>query len=149
MAKTNFFVQVITEIIQRWGLDLNIAISRPRNIQSLSSPGTVLGILTVMMAMLLWNWQLLLALVMGVVVMFLVHSMYKWNWQVYLTQLGNFFRSPHSRLILAVGSGGIATLSAYTAAAISVDAHSAWIAIGAIIQGVATLLTVVLSYTTA
>ena len=55
-----------------------------------------------------------------------------------------FLTSPNCRLALAVGSGGIATVSTYMAAAIWVESSSSWIAAGAIVQGLATLLTLIL-----
>ena len=76
--------------------------------------------------------------------MLLVYSMQKWDWKVRLSQLRKFLNSPNSRLVLAVGSGGIATVSTYMAAAIWVDSQSSWIAAGAIVQGLGTLLTLIL-----
>ncbi len=94
--------------------------------------------------MLLWNWKLLLALSVGVGVMLLVYSMQQWDWRIRWSEVRKFLNSPHSRLVLAVGSGGIATLSTYTASAIWVDSSSPWIAAGAIAQGLGTLLTLIL-----
>ncbi|WGV27549.1 armadillo-type fold-containing protein [Halotia branconii] len=104
----------------------------------------ILGFLTIVVAMLLWNWKLLLALVVGVGVMLLVYSMQKWDWQLRWSEMQRFLTSPNRRLALAVGSGGIATISTYMAAAIWVDSNSPWIAAGAIVQGLGTLLTLIL-----
>ncbi|MBD2564189.1 MULTISPECIES: armadillo-type fold-containing protein [Nostoc] len=109
-----------------------------------SGPGGFLGFLTIVVAMLLWNWKLLLALLIGVGVMVLVYSMQVWDWQLHWSKIRRFLNSSNRRLALAVISGGIATVSTYMAAAIWVDSHSSWIAAGAIVQGVGTLLTLIL-----
>ena len=109
-----------------------------------SGPGGFLGFLTIIIAMLLWNWKLLLALLIGIGVMVLVYSMQEWDWQLRWSKIRNFLNSSNRRLVLAVISGGIATVSTYMAAAIWVDSHSHWIAAGAIVQGVGTLLTLIL-----
>ena len=88
--------------------------------------------------------MLLLALLMGVGIMVLVYSMQKWDWQLHWSKIHKFLNSSNSQLALAVISGGFATVSTYMAAAIWVDSHSSWIAAGAIVQGVGTLLTIVL-----
>ncbi|MDF5709645.1 MAG: armadillo-type fold-containing protein [Nostoc sp. S4] len=109
-----------------------------------SGPGGFLGFLTIVVAMLLWNWKLLLALSIGVGVMVLVYSMQEWDWQLRWSKIREFLNSSNRRLVLAVLSGGLATVSTYMAAAIWVDSHSRWIAAGAIVQGVGTLLTLIL-----
>ncbi|MDZ8185398.1 MAG: armadillo-type fold-containing protein [Nostoc sp. ChiSLP02] len=109
-----------------------------------SEPGVFLGFLTIVVAMLLWNWKLLLALLVGVGVMVLVYSMQQWDWQLRWSKIREFLNSSNRQLVLAVVSGGVATVSTYIAAAIWVDSHSRWIATGAILQGVGTLLTLIL-----
>jgi hypothetical protein len=116
---------------------------KQRTFQRFSGPGGILGFLTIIVAMLLWNWKLLLALLSGVGVMLLVYSIQKLDWQKHWSLIRQFFNSPNRRLVLAVTSGGIATISTYMAAAIWVDAKSPWIAAGAIIQGLGTLLTLI------
>lgn len=101
-------------------------------------------LLTIIVAMLIWNWKLLLATSVGVSMMVLVYSMQHWNWQERLSELHQFFNGPNRQLTLAVISGGIATVSTYMAAAIWMDSSSRWIATGAILQGLGTLATIVL-----
>lgn len=145
MAKASFFLNLITQVLQWSPLkELTTRGYKHRNFQPFSGPGGILGFLTIVVAMLLWNWKLLLALVVGVGVMLLVYSMQKWDWQLHLSRVWRLLNSPNSRLALAVGSGGIATVSTYMAAAIWVDSKSSWIATGAIFQGLATLLTLIL-----
>jgi hypothetical protein len=52
--------------------------------------------------------------------------------------------STNSRLAYAIANGGIATVITYMASAIWVDAPSHWLAAGAIVQGMGTLLTLIL-----
>ncbi|MDH6099370.1 armadillo-type fold-containing protein [Anabaenopsis sp. FSS-46] len=144
MAKASFFIKVITQILQWLPGELKTSSYKQLSFQVFSGPGGILGFLTIVLAMLLWNWKLLLALVVGVGVMLLVYSMQKWDWQLHLSQLWRLLNSSNSRFALAVGSGGIATVTTYMAAAIWVDSKSSWIATGAIVQGLATLLTLVL-----
>jgi len=131
--------------LSHWSLpDLKTGASKQRNFQRFSEPGGVLGFLTIIVAMLLWNWKLFLALSIGIGVMLLVYSMQKWDWQQRWSQMQRFFNAPNRRLILAVSSGGIATFSTYIAAAIWFDSHSPWIAAGVIAQGIGTVLTLIL-----
>ncbi|MEM7727526.1 MAG: armadillo-type fold-containing protein [Cyanobacteria bacterium P01_A01_bin.45] len=108
--------------------------------KSLREPGGILGFLTVVIAMLLWNWKLLLASAVGVSSMTLVYSMQGWNWQKFWSGLHNILSSPNRRLLLAVVSGGISTFCTYLSAVILVESNNVWIAVGAILQGLATLL---------
>ncbi|MEA5581939.1 armadillo-type fold-containing protein [Nodularia harveyana UHCC-0300] len=144
MAKASFSWQQLINESPHWSLLNKTGSPKHRTFKPLSGPGGILGFFTVIVAMLLWNWKLLLALMFGVGVMLLVYSMQKWDWQLRLSRIYQFLNSPNSRLALAVISGGIATISTYMAAAIWVDSTSSWIAAGAIVQGLATLLTLVL-----
>ncbi|MCC5664031.1 armadillo-type fold-containing protein [Nostoc sp. CHAB 5784] len=118
--------------------------TKQQTFKRFSGPGGFLGFLTIVVAMLLWNWMLLLALLIGVGIMVLVYSMQEWDWQLHWSKIRKFLNSSNRRLALAVISGGLATVTTYMAAAIWVDSHSSWIAAGAIVQGVGTLLTLIL-----
>lgn len=107
-------------------------------------PGGALGLLTIIVAMWLWNWKLLLASGTAVGTMMLVYSMQEWNWQQFWSEIRKFSASPNWRLALAVISGGIAAVSTYMAFSIWVDSDSRWIAVGAILQGLGTLLILIL-----
>ncbi|WP_353930767.1 armadillo-type fold-containing protein [Okeanomitos corallinicola TIOX110] len=107
-------------------------------------PGNMLGVLTVIVAMLLWNWKLLLALIVGIGVMLIAYSIPKWNWQISWSETRKLLNSPKIRLALAVISGGITTFMTYMAIAIWLDSPTIWIAIGAMVQGLGTILTLIL-----
>jgi hypothetical protein len=137
--------QQLINQIGNWRLpELKTAATKQRAFKPFSGTGGVVSFLMIVVAMLLWNWKLLLALSVGIGVMLLVYSMQKWDWQLRWSEIQKFLWGPNRRLALAVASGGIATVSTYLAAAIWVDSNSPWIAAGAILQGLGTLLTLIL-----
>jgi hypothetical protein len=127
-----------------WSLSFKTGSPKHRKYKRFQGPGGILGFLTIVVAMLLWNWKLLLALLVGVGVMLLVYSMQEWDWQVRWSEIHKFLNSANHRLALAVISGGIATVSTYMAVAIWLESNSHWIAAGAILQALGTLLTLIL-----
>ncbi|OUL18841.1 armadillo-type fold-containing protein [Nostoc sp. RF31YmG] len=137
--------QQLINQLSNWSLpDLKTGASKQRNFKRFSGPGGILGFLTIIVAMLLWNWKLLLALLIGVGVMLSVYSMQKWDWQQRWSKMQRFFNGPNRKLVLAVSTGGIATFTTYIAAAIWFDSNSPWIATGVIVQGLGTVLTLIL-----
>jgi hypothetical protein len=94
--------------------------------------------------LLFWNWQLLLATVAGIGIMVAVYALQGTNWQKYGLTLQRWLKSPQRPFTVAVGSGGLAALLTYMAAAIWSHAENRWLAAGAILQGIATLLTLTL-----
>ena len=124
--------------------EIKIESPKHHGFKHFSEPGVLLGLLTIIVAMLIWSWQLLLALVVGIGIMVLTYSMQKWNWQLRWLEIRKLMSSTNSRLAYSVASGGIATVITYMASAIWVDAPSHWLAAGAIVQGMGTLLTLIL-----
>lgn len=106
--------------------------------------GVWLVILTAAVTMLFWNWRLLLATGLGVLIMRLVYLAQERGWQQYLVNLRVFLHGPHRQLAFAVGSGGAATLFAYIAASVWLDAESGWLAAWDILQGVGILAILIL-----
>jgi hypothetical protein len=107
-------------------------------------PGRILGFLTIVLAMLLWNWKLLLATSIGIGTMVSAYSLQKRDLSKYWSQLSHFFDKHNRRLLVAVFSGAVATLTSYTAIAVFLSSKNPWIATGALIQGAGTLLTLIL-----
>ena len=70
-------------------------------------PGALLGLLTIIVAMLLWNWQLLLSLVAGIGIMVFTYSMQKSNWQLPWLEIRNLISSTNSQLAYSIASGGM------------------------------------------
>ena len=114
------------------------------NLKRFQGPGGALGLLTIVVAMWLWNWKILLASSIAVGTMMSVYSMQEWDWQQFWSEIHKFAGSPNRRFALAVISGGIAAVSTYMAFSIWVDSDSQWIAVGAILQGLGTLLILIL-----
>lgn len=145
MAQASSSWQQLVNQIPNWMLPVfKTVTTKQRNIQRYRGPGGVLSFLTIVVAMLLWNWKLLFASSIGIGAMVSVYSMQKWNWQKHWSELSQFFHQENRRLVVAVLSGGIATLSSYIAASVWVGSQNPWIAAGAILQGVGTLLILIL-----
>ena len=108
------------------------------------NPAQLLWFLTIIVAMLLWNPKLLFASGSGIFVMLLVYSMPQWDWSNFWYQLRNYLQTTNGRLVLSVTSGAIACLGTYTAVTIWADAPNVWIGAGAIVQGMATVLVLIL-----
>jgi ABC-type multidrug transport system fused ATPase/permease subunit len=94
--------------------------------------------------MIFWNGQLVLATMAGVVVMLLVYLWLDGDLSKYFSQLQGFFKSKHSSLFIAVISGAIAALLSYIAIAICLESDSLPIALATIIQGLGTLVIIML-----
>lgn len=145
MAQASSSWQQLVNQILNWMLPVFKTITtKQRNIQRYREPGGVLSFLTIVVAMLLWNWKLLFASSIGIGAMVTAYSMQKWNWQKYWSELSQFFHQENRRLVIAVLSGGIATISSYIAASVWVGSKNPWIATGAILQGMGTLLILIL-----
>ncbi|MEC4983091.1 MAG: hypothetical protein SAJ37_10570 [Oscillatoria sp. PMC 1068.18] len=97
-----------------------------------------------LVVMLICNWQLAIATIIGIVVMLLIYSLQSSNWCVDWSDLQNFCRSSQGKLTLAVASGGLATITTYTASCIWVQIENRWLATGAILQGFGTLIAIAL-----
>lgn len=144
MAQASSSWQQLLNQLANWSLLFKTERATLQRIKQWQEPGSYLGFLTIVIAMLLWNWKLLLAIIVGVGIMVLVYSMQRWDWRSHWSKIRKLFNSPNRRLALSVTSGGIATFSTYMAAAIWVDSNSRWIAAGAILQALGTLLTIIL-----
>ncbi len=109
-----------------------------------SNPALFLWLLTIVVAMLLWNPKLLFSCGAGIFIMLLVYSMPQWNWSQFWCEVRNFLQTSNGLLVLSVTSGIIACLGTYAGATIWVSASNVWIALGAIVQGLATVLILIL-----
>jgi hypothetical protein len=94
----------------------------------------------------IWNWKLMMATVTGMLSMWLVYRLQGWNWQNYRAEWQRFWHGCDRRLTVAIASGGLGTLTTYTATAIWSDTENRWLAFGAIVQGLATLTTLLLVF---
>jgi hypothetical protein len=135
--------------IRYWLSDssFDLSINRLAKLAAKKSTRKLLSLLLTSLAltaMLAWNWKLVLATGSGVGLMLLVYSLQAWNWRAILSYWRQFFSGSHGKLATAVGSGGFAALGTYIAASLWADSENRWLALGSILQGLGTLLTIVL-----
>ncbi len=90
-------------------------------------------------ALLYWNGRLVFATGTGISVMLLVYLLHDWKPSVDGVMVRKFLEGWNQPFMISVGAGAIATFSTYLAAAIWAESDSAWIASGAILQGMGTL----------
>ena len=76
--------------------------------------------------------------------MLLVYFLQQGDWQKRWSDLGKLLAGANRQLAVAVGSGAFASLASYMAVSVWRDADSAWIAAGAISQGLGTLAIIII-----
>ncbi|NQE35135.1 hypothetical protein [Microcoleus asticus] len=86
-----------------------------------------------------WNSQLLFSTGLGIAAMMVVYRGQAWDWQLLRSKAEQFWEGPNRRFVLAVGTGGIATLGAYMSLAIWADSESHWMALSLILQNLGTI----------
>ncbi|MGQ9837412.1 MAG: hypothetical protein ACUVRV_05480 [Cyanobacteriota bacterium] len=94
----------------------------------------------VLVGLAFWNWRLSLSLLVGSLVMLGLYAALRsrdliQRWQ----ELRAWFRRGDRSLLVAIASGGAATLGTYTLVSIWAESNQRWLATGAILQGLATL----------
>lgn len=100
-----------------------------------SGPLVVFGMAV---AILLWNWQLLLATGAGIVAMLAMYLMQQWDWRRILHQWRRFYklelRGTNQAMAIAVASGGMTSLLTYLAVSMWLSTENHWMATGMILQ---------------
>jgi hypothetical protein len=91
---------------------------------------------TIALSLILWNWQLVLALVIGAVALTTVYLAPQKQWRLPPWQT---WTAPNRSLAIAIATGTIATLSTYITTHIWLEADRSWLATGIILQGFGTL----------
>ncbi len=86
--------------------------------------------------MLLWDWKILLATLMGIGTVFLLPILQRYRWQPLLQVLHQLWRSPNRPFLLSVAGGGLMATLAYISAQIWIETQSHWLAAGVILQGI-------------
>ncbi|MEG4496199.1 hypothetical protein QUB05_26480 [Microcoleus sp. F10-C6] len=86
-----------------------------------------------------WNSQLLFSTGLGIAAMMLVYRGQSRDWQWLRSKGEQFWEGPNRRFVLAVGTGGIATLAAYMSLGIWADSSSHWMALSLILQNLGTI----------
>lgn len=106
--------------------------------------GGSLLVVSVVVAMLLCNWRLMVATGSGVFVMTLVYLLQESEWEIPTAELRQLFTGQNRLIATTVTSGGLAALSSYLALAIWAESSSPVLATGAILQGLGTMAVLVL-----
>jgi hypothetical protein len=96
-----------------------------------TGPLVVLGMA---LAILLWNWQLLLATGAGITAMLGMYLMQQWDWRRIFPQWRRFFRGTNQAVAIAVAIGGMTSLLTYLAVSIWLSTENHWMATGMILQ---------------
>ncbi|MEG4230926.1 hypothetical protein QUA40_02235 [Microcoleus sp. Pol11C3] len=86
-----------------------------------------------------WNSELLFSTGLGIAAMMLVYRGQSWDWQLLRSKGEQFWEGPNRRFVLAVGTGGIATLGAYMSLGVWADSESHWMALSLILQNLGTI----------
>jgi hypothetical protein len=96
-------------------------------------------------ALLWWmNWKLFLATTVGIGLMSLGYLLQNPHWQRYYQKWRNFLVGSNRQLVLAVVAGSSGAFCTYLAASVWADADNQWLATGSILQGAASLTTLLL-----
>jgi len=98
----------------------------------------------VMVALLCWHWQLLLATLGGVLVMQAIYFFPRGNWRGLLNYCKYLQNNSNNQFNLAVVGGGIASLVFYLLSYILVETDNPWLVTGIIWQSLLSLLTFIL-----
>lgn len=92
-----------------------------------------------LLALLIWNWQLVLALAAGLLVLLLVYLGQTGYWKLPAIDWQRFWNRSNRPLTLALLSGGLTALGLYSTIAIWRESGGSWLASGLILQGLGTL----------
>ncbi len=91
-------------------------------------------LVAVLLLLLSWNWQLVLATVAGIVVMGAVYIAQDWDGRAIAATLQHFASSPSRPLVVAVGTGTTAALVVRMAAALWANASNRWVGAAEVLQ---------------
>nr|WP_263013049.1 hypothetical protein [Ancylothrix sp. D3o] len=106
--------------------------------------GGSLLVVSVVVAMVICNWRLMVATGSGVFVMTLVYLLQESEWEIPTAELRQLFTGQNRLIATTVTSGGLAALSSYLALAIWAESSNPVLATGAILQGLGTMAVLVL-----
>jgi hypothetical protein len=93
----------------------------------------------ILVALLIWNWQLVMALAVGAVVLVSIYLAQQGQWKIPKIDWRWMWTGANRSLTLAIASGSIAAFSAYITTGIWFEAEQSWLALGIILQGFGTL----------
>jgi hypothetical protein len=100
--------------------------------------------LATLITMLVWDWKLLLATGMGILVMVSVPRLQHSNYHTTLPRLWQRLTGTQRSLAVAAIAGGVATVSTYIAVSVWASTDHSWVILGGIAQGLGTVLVILL-----
>lgn len=143
MSKISYlWEQALVSILsQVQAKDWDILALSPKQVSKIITRGALLfGIILLWW----WNWKLLLATSVGIMLMLLVYTCKKQHWQKFYRRWQGLFTGYNRKLALAVVSGSMGAFVTYMTASIWADSENPWLATGAILQGLGTIVTLFL-----
>ena len=144
MAKASSRWQQLTHVVQASLAELQLGAESPLSLQRFSNANGWAFLLPLALLLLFLHWKLLLAVLLGALTMAVVYLWQEQNWQPQWAQLLRRISTANQRVLIAVGSGSLATFSSYLAIAIWSETNSPWVATGALLQGLGTFITLLL-----
>jgi hypothetical protein len=103
----------------------------------------VMGI-AIAIAMLFWQWKLVVATSLGVLVMRWLYCLQELDWQSIGSSLRQYLIGANRKFAIAVCIGSLFSLGIYVAISIGADTQSLSITIGILLQAIATLSSFIL-----
>jgi len=120
---------------------LNLSRPRPTPIPIQSRrAGQWLLLAIAAIALLLWDWKLLVAFTTGLVATALIWTLQTRNLNPWIAGLRHWLNGPHRLLFLSVPCGGITMLGTYMATSIWDSSHNAWLVSCILLQGFGMIL---------
>ena len=116
-----------------------------QKLQGIAIPGgrrSRQGLLLILpaLALLFWNWKMLLALAVGMVAMALVYGVQTRDLQPWIAGLRHWLNGPHRLLLLCVPCGSLAMLGTYMGASVWDYSHNGWLVSCIVLQGLGMML---------
>ncbi|MEL6440639.1 MAG: ATP synthase subunit I [Cyanobacteria bacterium J06621_8] len=126
-------------------LEISVLLLKDRRLRRIS--GWILGLGTV--ALLCWlHWKLFLATTVGISLMCWCYARQNSHWQRYWQKWQNLLVGSNRQLAIAVTTGASGAFGTYLAASIWADVENQWLATGSILQGLLSLITLALVWST-
>ncbi|AFY71317.1 hypothetical protein Pse7367_3068 [Thalassoporum mexicanum PCC 7367] len=92
-----------------------------------------------LLALLVWNWQLVIATLAGMAIMGIAYLAQDWDWQHFWFGLQRSVDVPTQKFTVAAAAGVSTVLLAYTTLAIWSGVENHWLALAFVLQLIATL----------
>ncbi|TVQ42207.1 MAG: hypothetical protein EA365_15855 [Gloeocapsa sp. DLM2.Bin57] len=127
----------------RWRVFLYL-ISQFNFRQKLPRTSQTFWLIVIMVALLCWHWQLLLATLGGVLVMQAIYFFPRYHWRSLISYWESWRSSSHRQFSLAVFGGGVASVVVYFLSSIFAKTDNPWLATGVIFQGLLSIVTCLL-----